>query len=128
MGEELTADGEWLRRIVARMERAENKLPEPHWLNGQWPKWVKNVGRELAKTFYPTAKLKVSVNWEPGEVGAILGQRIAYLDWLAHMVEVPDEKIDWTKLRLVFGKDIKRRMETYQRKLNEQFLPDSCEH
>src|SRR5206468_955141 len=28
------------------------------------------------------------------------------------------------KLRLVFGKDIKRRMETYQRKLNEQFLPD----
>jgi hypothetical protein len=90
MGDEPKANREWLRRIVARMERAENKLPEPPWLNGEWSKWVENVGRELLRTFHPTAKFKVSDNWEPGEVGAMLGQQVAYFDSLARMMAVLD--------------------------------------
>jgi hypothetical protein len=124
MGEEPKADREWLRRIVSRMERAENKLPEPPWLNGEWPKWVENVGRELLRTFHPTAKLKVSDNWEPGEVGAMLGQQVAYFDSLARMMGVPDGEVDWKKVQLVYGKDIKKRVENYERKLNEEFFPD----
>ncbi len=124
MREEPKTDREWLRRIVARMERARKKLPEPAWLNGEWPTWVENVGRELLKTLFPTAKLKVSPNWEPGEVGAMLGQQIAYFDSLARLMEVPSEEPDWKKLRLVYGEDIKRRVEAYDKKLKEQFLPD----
>ncbi len=124
MGEEPKADREWLRRIVARVERAEKKLPEPYWLSGEWPTWVSNVGRELLKTFHPTAKLKVSPNWEPGEVGAILGQQVAYLDSFEDLVQLPEEKIDWEKVRLVYGKDIKERVRAYEKKFNEEFLPD----
>lgn len=124
MSQKQNDDREWLRRIVARMERAESKLPEPPWWKGNWPKWVENVGRELTRTFHPTAKLRVSDNWEPGEVGAILGQQVAYFDSVADVMEVPDGKIDWKKLRLVYGKDIKKRVENYQRKLNEEFFPD----
>jgi len=90
-----------------------------HWLT-----WVQNVGRELLKTYFPTAKLKVSPNWEPGEVGAMLGQQIAYFDSFASFLEVPTEKPDWKKLRLVYGKDIKKRVETYQRNMREEFFPD----
>ena len=76
------------------------------------------------KTFHPTAKLKVSENWEPGEVGALLGQQIAYFESLGQMAEVPPEKPDWKKLRLVYGKDIKKRVETYNKKLKEEFFPN----
>src|SRR5262249_24799067 len=118
------ADCQWLKRIVARMERAQNRLPEPPWFSGEWPTWVQNVGREMMKTFHPTAKLKVSENWEPGEVGALLGQQIAYFESVGQMSEVPPEKPDWKKLRLVYGKDIKKRVETYNKKLKEEFFPD----
>jgi len=76
------------------------------------------------ETFHPTAKLKVSENWEPGEVGALLGQQIAHFDSLGKMAEVPPEEPDWKKLRLVYGKDIKKRVETYNKKLEEEFFPD----
>jgi len=124
MREEREAEREWLRRIVARMERAENKLPEPPWLKGKWPKWVENAGRELMRTFHPAAKLKVSDKWEPGEVGALLGQQIAYFDSLEAFTRLPGERVDWKKLRLVYGKDIKKRVRAYEKKFNEQFLPE----
>ncbi len=124
MCEQLNQDREWLRRIVARMERVDDKLPEPYWLSGESPTWVNNVGRELLKTFHPTAKLKVSPHWEPGEVGAILGQQIAYFDSLEYLVRPPEGKIDWKKLRLVYGKDIKKRARAYEKKFSEQFLPE----
>jgi hypothetical protein len=115
MDEETKVDREWLRRIVARMERAEKKLPEPYWLSREWPAWVQNVARELVRTFHPTAKLKVSPHWEPGEVGALLGQQIAYFDSLEALARPPDEKVDWKKLRLVYGKNIKRRVRAYEK-------------
>jgi len=124
MSEQPNEDREWLRRIVARMERAYDTLPEPYWLTGEWPAWVKNVGRELLKTFHPTAKLKVSPHWEPGEIGALLGQQIAYFDSLEDLTRPPEEKLDWKKLRLVYGKDIKKRVGAYEKKFNEQFLPE----
>ena len=124
MSEQSNDDREWLRRIVARMERAYAMLPEPYWMSGEWPAWVKNVGRELMKTFHPTAKLKVSPHWEPGEVGALLGQQIAYFDTWPDMVQLPEEKVDWQKLRLVYGKDIKKRMREDQKRFNQRFVPE----
>jgi hypothetical protein len=113
----------WLEEIVNRVDRAFKRLPQPVWLNDDWPIWVQNVGRELSKTFYPTAKLKFQ-NWEPGEIGAMLGQHIAYFGSLGYVLEVDEKKIDWKKLRLVYGKDIKKRVQVYEKKFNEQFLPD----
>lgn len=114
----------WLEEIVARVDRAFKKLPQPVWLNDDWPTWVQNVGRELSRTFYPTAKLKFQ-SWEPGEIGAMLGQQIAYYGSLKEILDVDaEERIDWKKLRLVYGKDIRKRVQTYEKKFDEQFLPD----
>jgi hypothetical protein len=121
---EAKSEAEWLRRIVARGERALEKLPEPYWLKGDWPVWVQNVGREVTKAYYPTAKLKVSANWEPGEVGAMFGQLLAYFDFFADMCEVPEEKVSWEKLRILYGKDIKERAAAYAKKFSEEFVPD----
>lgn len=117
---------EWLRRIVARMERAYKKIPEPYWLKGDWPLWVTNVGRELSKALFPTANLKVSPDWEPGEVGAILGQKIAYAayDLRAEVKKVSLKKPEWQNLRAIFGKDIKKRVETFEKKFQNDFVPD----
>jgi len=124
MPDETSAEREWLRRIVARVDRAYDKLPEPYWLSGDWPTWVRNVGRELTKTVYPTAKLKFSPHWEPGEVGAMLGQQIAYFASLPDLVQPPQKKVDWKKLRLVYGTDIKKRVRAYERKFRKHFAPE----
>lgn len=115
---------DWLQRIVDRTERAFAKLPEPYWLKGSWPMWVENVGRELSKTYFPTAKLKVSKRWEPGEVGAMLGQEIAYLESLSSASQLAEKNVSWKQLRLTYGKDIKERVQAYERKFRGQFLPD----
>ena len=101
---------------------AHAMLPEPYWMSGEWPACVKNVRRELMKTFHPTAKLKVSPHWEPGEPGALLGQQIAYFDTWPEMIQLPDEKVDWRKVRLVYGKDIKKRMREYEKRFNQRFV------
>src|ERR1700680_4990508 len=113
----------WLEEIVDRIDAAFGELPEPFWLNGNWPAWVANVGRELSKTFYPTAKLKVSESWEPGEVVAMLEQQIAYFASLENLA-APVERVDWKKLRIVYGKDIKSRVRAYEKKFKERFLPE----
>jgi len=123
MSDQKQPEGEWLRRIVARMERARKKLPEPYWLTGEWPTWVTNVARELGTGLFPTAKLKVGPNWTPGEVGAILGQQIAYAE--ADLPELCNGKRpQWREMRKLFGKDIKKRVETFARKWERDFLPD----
>jgi hypothetical protein len=116
----------WLQRIVARLNRAYKKLPEPYWLKGEWPNWVSNVARELSKALSPTAHLKVSPNWEPGEVGAMLGQQIAYgaYDPTPDFEASLKKRISWKDLRKTFGKDIKERIEKFITKIEREFVPE----
>jgi hypothetical protein len=116
----------WLQQIVARLNRAYKKLPEPYWLKGEWPNWVSNVARELSKALSPTAHLKVSPDWEPGEVGAILGQQIAYCayDSMPDLEVWLKKRASWKELRQTFGKDIKERVEKFTTKLEREFVPE----
>jgi hypothetical protein len=68
--------------------------------------------------------LKVSQQWEPGEVGAMLGQHIAYLYSLEDMWQASEKNVSWKQLRLTYGKDIRQRAQDYDRKFRRQFLPD----
>jgi len=126
MSDQKKSKQKWLRLIVARMDRAYKVLPEPVWLRGDWPMWVTNVAREFSKAVYPTAKLKVSSSWEPGEVGALIGQQIAYTayDFTAEINKVSGKKVPWAKLRTVFGKDIKERVTAFEQKFEKKFVPD----
>lgn len=80
----------WLVQIVKWMEACESKLPEPGFMKGDFPEWVERVARELISTLYPAANLKVGKAWTAGEVGAMLGHRLAYLHGVAeHPWQMP---------------------------------------
>jgi hypothetical protein len=115
----------WLQQIVDRFESVGEIFPDPHWMQGELPLWVQNVGREIMKGIFPTAHLKVGRYWEIGEVAALVGQNIAYSDSI--MAEVCEsEQLDrkkWDNLRKILGDDIEERAEEYARKLTEEFLP-----
>jgi hypothetical protein len=78
----------WLRQIVKSLEESEKNLPEPAFLKGEFPEWVKRLVRELISTFYPAVKIKIGGSWTAGEVGAIVGQRLAYLHGIAEFPKI----------------------------------------
>jgi hypothetical protein len=116
----------WLRYIVDVVAAAEGFRPTPYWLEGDFPPWVQNAGRELTKALNPTAKLKVGARWEPGEVGAMLGQKLAYLHWFIEWLNADEEKersVPMEELQTVFGKDIEERTQEFFRQFAEDFVP-----
>jgi len=119
----------WLRQIVAAFEAVENLRPEPVWFQGDFPAWVTNVGRELTNAIVPTAHLKPGV-WEPGEVGALIGQQIAYWhhigEWLAATLKKKQTEEDerlLDVLKRVYGADFEERAGEFWRVMLEDVAP-----
>lgn len=69
----------WPGQIVRWMDGCHAKMPEPVFLRGELPEWVKRLARELMSTLWPTVKFQVEQTWTAGEVGATLGHQLAYL-------------------------------------------------
>jgi hypothetical protein len=69
----------WLKQILRWLEESEDELPEPAFLNGDFPEWVQKLSRDLISTLCPVAKLKVGKAWTAAEVGALMGHKLAYL-------------------------------------------------
>jgi len=114
----------WVQAIINRFEAVEDVFPDPTWLQGDWPHWVKRVAQEIAKASYPTAHFKVGKKWEVGEVAAIIGQEIAYLDsWAEWMETIKITDKQCTELKNLFGGDLEERAMEYSRKLTEEFFP-----
>lgn len=84
----LPASPRWLKQIVRSFERSEDKLPEPDFLKGDFPKWVQNVARELVTTLFPEARLKPGTAWTAAEFGALVGHKLAYLHALGEFAKV----------------------------------------
>jgi hypothetical protein len=115
---------EWLQRIVDRFSSVEDIFPDMEFMRGDWPAWTQNVARELVKGLYPTAHIKVGRRWEIGEVGALVGQDIAYLDSFAKAMESQQSvDVKWDQLRKVFGDDIEQRAEDFARKMIDEYFP-----
>jgi hypothetical protein len=79
----------WLVQIVRWFEEAESKMPEPAFLKGEFPEWVKRLARELMSTLFPVAKLRVGADWTPGEVGALIGHQLAYCHTISSLPRIP---------------------------------------
>jgi len=99
MSEETTTiDGkqrqqDWLERLREEFLKLEPLFPFPHWVHdGDGPKWVQNVEREVGATMYPLAKLKDGNYMTPRRVGAILGHSCAAGVWLMECLEHDIEK------------------------------------
>ena len=88
--------GVWRRQIARWFDACESKLPEPVFLQGEFPEWVKRLSRELMSTLFPEAKLKVGAEWGTRELGAVIGHQLAYCHALDELPSVP--------ARRVFGK------------------------
>jgi hypothetical protein len=94
----------WLVEIVTLFELSERFIPEPYWLQADFPPWVQNVAREVAKSYLPVAKLKAGKAWEPGEVGAVIGHQVAYLEWFSEFLLAGSEKeTDFEAVKKAFG-------------------------
>jgi hypothetical protein len=126
----------WLRQIVSAFEAVEGLRPEPPWLQGDFPTWVNNVGRELTKSLLSTATLRVGRVWEPGEVGALVGHQLAYwhfiTEWLAGLEKsaarkTPEQaKADdalWEHLKRAYGEGFEERIAEFWRSLLEDGAP-----
>jgi len=110
MSETEVKNSSWLVEIVALLELSERFMPEPFWLQGEFPPWVQTVAREVAKSYFPVAKLKAGKAWEPGEVGAMVGHQVAYWEWVGDFLSKKSEKEpDWEALKKAFGDDIEER-------------------
>jgi hypothetical protein len=116
---------DWLRRIVAKMEAAESLQPTPFWLEGEFPLWVQNIARELAKTAFPVAKLSPNKPWHPGEVGALVGHQFAYWHFIFEQLsdDTPVSLKLLEQLRQVFGADIEERTISYWETVCNKTLP-----
>src|ERR1022692_961390 len=77
----------WLTQIVRWIDACEEQLPQPYFLKGDFPGWVERLARELIATMFPSAKLRVGGVWTAGEVGALLGHRLAYFHGLEHCAQ-----------------------------------------
>jgi hypothetical protein len=124
----------WLRQIVGLFETVENLQPDPEFLIGDLPVWVNNVAREFTKSIFPTAHLRVATAWEPGEVGAIIGQQVAYWhhvgDWMASLAKRSESEEErrnqeqiWEYFKRLFGPDIQERVAEFFRALADDVLP-----
>ena len=72
---ELQVERPWYEILLddLRALNGGDGLPEPHWLDREWPEWVANAGREIAKTFYPVAHLTLDFEMTPHFLGPFLG-------------------------------------------------------
>jgi hypothetical protein len=115
---------EWLQKIVDRFTLVEGIFPDMEFMHGDWPAWTQNVAREIAKALYPTAHIKIGRRWEIGEVGALVGQDIAYLDsFVSSMESQQAADVKWDQLRRVFGDDIEQRVDDFARRLIDEYFP-----
>ncbi|HEY3898267.1 MAG TPA: hypothetical protein VGM54_06625 [Chthoniobacter sp.] len=75
---------DWVGWILDSFESLEGSFPHRSFLDfdEEWPDWVKAIARELISTLYPAGKFKVSPHLTPAELGAFMGQRIAYFNRL----------------------------------------------
>lgn len=75
---------DWLTWISDAFEKLESSAPKSRLLEfgDDHPEWVIKMVGELITTLYPAAKLRRKPTWTPDELGAVLGQRIAYLQRL----------------------------------------------
>ena len=87
----------WLLKIMRWMDACDAKLPEPAFLKGDFPEWVQRLSRELISTLFPAAKLRVGGTWTAGEIGALLGHRVAYFHGFEHCIQ-PEFKRTFKKL------------------------------
>lgn len=114
----------WLQSIVDRFALIENIFPDMEFMRGDWPPWAQNVAREIAKALYPTAHIKVGRRWEIGEVGALVGQDIAYFDSFVSALESQQSvDVKWDQVRKVFGDDVEQRVEDFARKMIDEYFP-----
>jgi len=98
----------WLLRIVRWMEAAENKIPEPAFLKGEFPDWVNRLGQQLIATLFPAARLKPGRVWTASEIGAMLGHNVAYWHAVADMPKITKGK--FRKLDRKMAKRLKRQV------------------
>ena len=121
-----TTTADWLVRILDRLLAIQNAYPEPVWLKGELPDWVQNIARELGKTLYPGAKLRLDKVWHPGEVGALMGHQAGYWHFLAEFIETdctePKPKL-LDELREIFGPDIEERSAQIMQTIAESVYP-----
>jgi hypothetical protein len=124
MSEPEVKNASWLIEIVTLLELAERFMPEPYWLQGDFPPWVQTVAREVAKSYFPVAKLKAGKAWEPGEVGAMVGHQVAYWQWTCELLSAKSEnEPDLDTLKKVFGDDIEERAVKFISTLAEDTIP-----
>lgn len=124
MSEIEVKNASWLVEVVTLLELSERFMPEPYWLQGDFPPWVQTVAREVARSYFPVAKLKAGKPWEPGEVGAMVGHQVAYWQWVAEFLTTGSEKEpDWEAIKKVFGDDIEERTIKFLRTLGEETVP-----
>jgi len=102
--QECKKSSDWLQQVARWFEACESELPEPGFLQGEFPDWVQRLLRELIATFCPVAKLKVGPEWTAGEVGALVGHRLAYCYVVAEMPTMdgaPAQTANFTKSQVV---------------------------
>lgn len=94
MSETIDAESEpskaWYQSCWDELGGHSQAVPQPHWLEGDWPDWVANAGREIAKTFFPVAQLKSDGEMSPRILGGILGHQIAAVNALCETLQDPE--------------------------------------
>src|SRR5579863_6496264 len=95
---------DWIGWLADEFEKLDNALPELEgvfFMDKEWPDWVTRMVRELISTLYPAAKLKVAPKWTAEELGAVIGQRIAYFQRLCEPDPWPGLDLDglWLKMK-----------------------------
>jgi hypothetical protein len=105
---------DWVAWLASEFEKLDSGLPELEavfFMDREWPEWVSKMVRELISTLYPAAKLKVETRWTPAELGAVVGQRIAYFQRLCEPDPWPG--LDVEKLWEKMNDDEKARVERW---------------
>ncbi|EDY21115.1 hypothetical protein CfE428DRAFT_1408 [Chthoniobacter flavus Ellin428] len=67
----------WYQRCFEELGVLPENLPEPQWLEGEWPEWVARASREVMSAFLPIAELGSELKATPRMLGGILGHQIA---------------------------------------------------
>ena len=73
---------EWKAALCASLDALEENVPEPHWIKGEWPRWVQKAWLEILKSCFPDAKLNPDHGLTPRALGAVLGAKVGLLEWL----------------------------------------------
>jgi hypothetical protein len=120
----------WRRQIARWFDACESKLPEPAFLQGEFPEWVQRLSRELMSTLLPEAKLKVGAEWSARELGGVIGHQVAYCHALDELPKVSARrafrKLD-KKTRSRAIRQIKRFTESRALALQRSLALASCQ-